>query len=123
MNVKITLIYINVIIIVLSIISISALWGIEPSLFSKLSVFAFLPLLVLYFREFIQTKYFKILMLYLCGLFVSLTLNKDVHLSLISTYFGPFFICSIIKGNELRFFRPLFYMFLLVFIINVWRIR
>lgn len=57
-------------------------------------------------------------MLYLCGLFVSLTLNKDVHLSLISTYFGPFFICSIIKGNELRFFRPLFYMFLLVFIIN-----
>lgn len=118
MNVKITLIYINVIIIVLSIISISALWGIEPSLFSKLSVIAFLPLLVLYFREFTQTKYFKILMLYLCGLFVSLTLNKDVHLSLISTYFCPFFICSIIKGNELRFFRPLFYMFLLVFIIN-----
>lgn len=117
MNLRILLVYINTLIILATCVIQYQAFGTNFQI-APLSVITVSLLLITNIELFLKNRYSIILLIYLMGLIMATIISKEKHLAYISIFFGPFLISTLIKKKEKKFYRPLFYLFIIVFIIN-----
>lgn len=117
MNAKIIMIYWTSLLIFLSIVYLP-IQLVSITMTGHLLVLTFPLLFLTCWKSFKKSRHFTLVMLYFAAILISMTLVQKVSFATFPRYASPLLIIASLEDKERKYFKPIFYLLLIFFVVN-----
>lgn len=114
--IKIVIVYLNVILLLAS-FTYTPFFNFDVTTIGKYLVYGCVLLGIVAFRD-IRSEYKKRVAVYIIVLFLCMSISSNNSMSFYARFITPVLIFTTLKKKEYKYYSPLFYFFIFIFILN-----